>query len=93
MTITINAQTKHVIVKVIPKSNTTEGGLVIPESARDPEPQATCEVVSVGVDCAADVKIGDHIWCHENGGQAIMVDRAIYKVLKDDEIYAVIKRG
>ena len=92
MAVKMKACMNHIIVKVLPKNDKTEGGLYVPDSARSEEPQLTCQVVSVGNKVEDDIKEGDLIWCHARGGQDIMTDRVIYKILKDNEIYAVIER-
>ena len=79
-----------VIAKIKEQSNTTEGGIIIPETAEN-EPQLYCDVISVGENVGAEINPGDTILVHRNGGMDIIFKREIYKVLKYDEIYGVLK--
>ena len=65
----------------------SKGGIIIPETAAPTTPQLECEVVSVGAAVSASLKVGDTIYCHQQGGQALMRDGVLYRVLKLGEIY------
>jgi len=91
MTKRLQAVLDKVVAKILDDDRKTEGGIVIPDSVVQ-LPQLTCEVVSVGedVDC---VEEGDIIYCHRNAGMDILVNRVQMKILKDQEIYAIITDG
>lgn len=76
----------HVIGREIIET-TSKGGIIIPETAAPTTPQLECEVVSVGPDVSDSLKVGDMIYCHQRGGQALMIDGVLYKVLKLGEVY------
>lgn len=79
-----------IVAKIIPEDNITDGGIVLPQGSKQ-LPQLTCLVTSVGKDVSEEIKVGATIYCHRNGGMDILVDGEIYKVLKDDEVYATVK--
>jgi chaperonin GroES len=86
----INAINDHVIVEVVmPKENTTEGGLVLPQNV-EIEPQKYGKVISVGED-AKTIKVGDVVAFAKFGGQDIILNGKIIKVLKLGEIYGIIE--
>lgn len=75
----------HVIGKEIIKTE-TESGIIIPENAAPTTPQLECEVVSVG-ETVETIQRGDIIYCHQQGGQALLIEGKMYRVLKIGEIY------
>ena len=79
-----------IVVEILKEEKITSGGIVVPEIAKK-EPQLTCRVLSVGKDVSEEIKVENLIFCHERSGMDIMVDGKIMKILKDEEVYAVIK--
>lgn len=79
-----------VVVKDVQPEEVTEGGIIIPENANKLDPQVTCVVISFGEEVNT-LKVGDTIYCHRNAGMAMMIRRETFRVLKYDEIYAVLK--
>ena len=69
----------------------TEGGLFIPETANTQDPQVVCTVISIGPGAAEEIQGANKIICHPQAGLAMFVDGKAIKVVKDDEIYAVLK--
>ena len=88
--IDILAVSDKVIVQLNKKENKTESGLIIPDTAVSQTPQNSGEVLSVGKDIN-DISVGDVVLFHERGGMDILLGKVLMKVLKYDEIYAVIK--
>jgi chaperonin GroES len=80
-----------IIVKIIDEEKETAGGIIIPETAQK-DPQLYCEVVSKGEKTTKEIEVGDTILCHRSGGMDIMIDREIFKVLKDEEVYGILKK-
>ena len=78
-----------VIVEVIKEELKTAGGIIIPESARH-LPQKMGRVISVGEE-VKEIKEEDIIIFHQMGGQVVLLNNVEYKVLMNNEIYAVIK--
>ena len=81
----------NVAVEIMPKNQTTEGGLIIPETAESNEPQLTCKVISIGEEATKEIQVGDYVYCHQRGGMDIMVSGKVMKILKDDEIFAIVR--
>ncbi len=90
----VQSVSDKVIVKVMhPKKIKTSGGIIIPDSAEATvKPQLYGEVVSVGEE-VKNINAGDIIMFHGNGGQAIVLDEFICKVLCYGEIYGVASRN
>jgi chaperonin GroES len=86
---TVIAVKDKVVVKVIRQSNITKGGIIIPDNVES-APQAYGEVISVGEE-VKNIKPGDILLFAKFGGQDIMLDGVIYKVLIDNEIYGILK--
>ena len=90
----------RVVVKRIEKSDeTTAGGLIIPDSAKE-KPQEG-EVVAVGKGKTADdgklitpdVKAGDRILFGKYSGSDIKIDGVEYLIMREDEILGVLEGG
>jgi len=79
-----------IVVEITPKDNVTEGGIIVPDSAGSVTPQNSGEVISVGKDVET-IEVGDVALFHERGGMDIMLGKLVLKVLKYDEVYAVLK--
>jgi len=86
----IIAVADKVIVKIVPKDNVSDGGIILPDTAQSILPQNSGEVISVGPLCENVVE-GDVCLFHERGGMDIILGKHVLKVLKYDEVYAVIK--
>jgi co-chaperonin GroES (HSP10) len=82
-----------IIVKVlITKEKVTEGGIVLTdEVAKNQEPQVAGIVVSVGKTIGFNLEVGDIILFHNRAGMDIIIDKVIYKVLKDQEVYGILR--
>ena len=85
----LEATNNHVIVKMLPKVDKTEGGIIVPDTAVV-ESFLRGEVISIGPAAGDDIKVGDVIACHNNGGQDMLTSGIIYKCLKYDEIYCKV---
>ncbi len=86
----------RVLVRVIEEGETVQGGIIIPDSAKEKPQQA--EVIAVGngkiLDngerTSVDVKAGDRILFGKYSGSEIEVGGEKYLVLREDEILAVL---
>lgn len=74
--------------EIIRTEERTAGGLIVPQTAKV-EPQKYGKVLSVG-EKVDNIKIGDIIVFHQSGGQAVLLDGVIQRVLKKDEIYGIL---
>ena len=88
----------RVLVKRVAEEDTTAGGLIIPEAAK--EKQARGQIVAVGngrVDKegnvrALDVKKGDEVLFGKYAGTEIKVEGEDRIILKEDELLAVVEK-
>ena len=91
MAFVIQALSDKVICKVIKQEAISPGGLILPDSDHSSiQPKKNLIVVSVG-DEIENVDVGDEVICHERAGMDHMMDDGIYKIVKYEELYGVIK--
>jgi chaperonin GroES len=87
----------RVIVKRIEQQRKTASGIVIPDSAAEKPEQG--EVIAVGDGKvlqdgsvrALSLKVGDQVLFGKYAGQAVKVDGEELLVLREDDIFAVLK--
>lgn len=84
----------RVVVKPVEREETTKGGIVIPDTAKD-RPQEG-EVVAVGPGKYEDgkrapmeVKVGDRVLFAKYGGTEIKIEGEDYLVLRESDILAI----
>ncbi len=77
---------------IVKEEKKSSGGLILPNAVVT-EPQATARVLSVGPEVTKEIKVDDIIYCHSHAGMDITVDNVIMKVLKDEEVYAILKEN
>ena len=81
----------HVVVQEMKKEERiTKGGLVIPQTAGE-EPQKFGKVLVVGNQVKSELKENDIIVFAKHGGQTFVIDNEYYVVLKEPEIYCVLR--
>ena len=87
----------RVIVKPIEAEETTAGGIIIPDAAKEKPTKG--EVIAVGegkfVDAtgnlrAPKVKVGDKVIYGQYSGSAYKQDGVEYKIIKEDDILAIL---
>ena len=86
-----------VVKRIEEKEATTQGGLYIPDSAKE-KPQEG-EVVAVGKgkrsddgkQIALDVQVGDRILFGKYSGSDIKIDGQEYLIMREDEVLGVIE--
>ena len=89
----------RVVVKRIEEGETMQGGLYIPDSAKE-KPQRG-EVVAVGngkrtdegKPIPLDVKVGDQILFGKYSGSDIKLDGTEYLIMREEEILGVLANG
>ena len=89
----------RVIVRRIEESGTTEGGIIIPDSAKE-KPQEG-EVIAVGEGKykdngerqTLDVKEGDRVLFGKYSGSEISIDGEELLMMREDEILGIIERA
>ena len=89
----------RIVVKRIEEKETMQGGLYIPDSAKE-KPQEG-EVVAVGNGkrgedgkvIPLDVKAGDRILFGKYSGSDIKIDGTEYMIMREDEVLGVLEGG
>ena len=88
----------RIVVKRVEEKETVQGGIIIPDSAKE-KPQEG-EVVAVGngkktddgKTVALDVKAGDRILFGKYSGNDIKLNGEEYLIMREDEVLAVIEK-
>ncbi|MBS0200042.1 MAG: co-chaperone GroES [Proteobacteria bacterium] len=86
----------RVVVKPIDAEETSLGGIIIPDAAKEKPTKG--EVVAVGSGKVFDngqtramtVKVGDKVIYGQYSGSAYKADGVEYKIVKEDDILAVV---
>jgi len=89
----------RIVVKRIEEKETVQGGIIIPDTAKE-KPQEG-EVVAVGKGkrledgkvVPLDVKAGDRILFGKYSGNEIKIDGNEYLIMREDEVLGVIENG
>jgi len=88
----------RILVKRIEEAETVQGGIIIPDSAKEKPQQA--EVAAVGNGkllengerASLDVKAGDRVLFGKYGGSEVKIEGVEYLILREDEILGVIEK-
>src|SRR5690606_10171909 len=94
-TTTLQPLGDRVVVKVLEEEETTVGGIVLPDTAKE-KPQRG-EVIAVGSGkllengqrVPPEVKVGDHIILAMYGGTEVKLNGTEYLILRESDILAV----
>ncbi|MBQ2118987.1 MAG: co-chaperone GroES [Clostridia bacterium] len=85
----------RVVVKATEVEETTKGGLLLPDTAKE-KPQFA-EVVAVGPGGVVDgkevkmtVKVGDKVICSKYAGTEVKVDGEEYSIVRQNDILAIV---
>jgi chaperonin GroES len=89
----------RIVVKRIEETETMQGGLYIPDSAKEKPQQG--EVVAVGKGkrnedgklLPLDVKVGDRILFGKYSGNDIKIDGNEYLIMREDEVLGVLEHA
>ena len=88
----------RVVVKRIEENETMQGGLYIPDSAKEKPQQG--EVVAVGngkrteegKQLPMDVKVGDRILFGKYSGTEIKIDGEEFLIMREEEVLGILKK-
>lgn len=69
----------------------TEGGIVLPDSAKSDDNYIKAEVLAVGTDENIEVEVGDEVILSSFSGTEIEVDKREMKIIKNKDILAKIE--
>jgi chaperonin GroES len=89
----------RIVVRRIEQQEQKQGGIIIPDSAKEKPQEA--EVVAVGrgkrledgTVVPLDVKVGDHILFGKYSGSEVKMDGQEYLIMREDEVLGVIENA
>jgi chaperonin GroES len=87
----------RVLVKRIEAEETTKGGIIIPDNAKEKPMQATVVAVGPGKTldsgkvCPLDVKVGQSVFFRKYAGSEVSFEGQEYLILREEEIMAVLE--
>ena len=85
---------KRVLVQEIEEpeeEEVTEGGIVLPDSAKSDDNFIRAEVLEIGTDDSIEVEVGDEVILSSFSGTEIEVDNREMKIIKNNDILAKIE--
>ncbi len=75
----------------VEEEEVTEGGIVLPDSAREEDNYTKAEVLAVGTDEKIEVGVGDTVILSSFSGTEIEMDGREMKIVKENNILAKIE--
>ena len=87
----------RVVIRLVEAETATKSGIIIPDAAVEKPDQgevlATGEgrVTEDGVVIPLEVKTGDRVLFSKHAGQTVKVDGNEYRILKEDDIMAIVE--
>jgi len=90
----INPLDDRVVVRPNEAEETTAGGIVLPDAAKEKQQRGTVlavgpgRLLDSGERCAVSVKVGDQVLFGKYGGTEIEVDGEEVKILRESDILA-----
>ena len=77
------------VVKEVEREQTTESGIVLPDTAKE-KPQ-TAEVVAVGADEEVKVSVGEVVVGRKYSGTEVKLDGEEHRIVDAEDILGVVK--
>jgi chaperonin GroES len=87
----------RVLVEPVQESETTKGGIIIPDTAKEKPQEGKVIAVGAGkVDkdgklIPMEVKKGDKVLMPKYGGSEVKIDDKEYKIISEEDIVAIIE--
>ncbi len=86
----------RILVRRIGEDETTRGGIIIPDSAKEKKTEA--EVISIGTGRVTDkgdvrplvVKVGDHVLMGKYAGNEIEIDGEDFVIVREEEVLGIL---
>ena len=79
----------RVVLKEVEREQTTESGIVLPDTAKE-EPQ-TAEVVAVGAHEDVKVSVGDVVVVRKYSGTEVELDGEEHRIVDAEEVLGVVE--
>ena len=88
----------RILVQRLEEEETTKGGIIIPDSAK--EKPAEGKIVAVGNGrlsdkgerVAMEVKVGDMVLFSKYGGTDVKIDGEVYLIMREDDVLGVVEK-
>ncbi len=83
----------RVIVKPMPKEETTKAGIILPETVNK-ESRMEGEIIAIGSGekvSKLNLKVGQKVVYSEYGGSEIKIEDQDYKILNHDDLLAIVE--
>jgi len=80
---------RNILVKIFQKDEVTQGGIILPDTAKEEKHQGT--VVALADDVKEDVKEGDTVIFGKYAGEEIMIWNVKHKMISVDDVLAVLE--
>lgn len=86
----------RVVVKPVPKEETTRSGIVIPDTAKEKPQEGTVIAVGSGrlldngTRATIELREGEKVLFAKYGGTELLLDNEIYLVLRESDVLAVL---
>jgi len=87
----------RILVETIEAAETTKGGIIIPDVAKEKPQEAIVTILGTGADDGEggkipfEVKVGDKILVAKYGGTEIKLDGKLLKIFASQDIIAIIE--
>ena len=86
----------RILIRRIEEADTTKGGLIIPDSAKEKNQEG--EIISVGTGRVTDkgdvrplaVKAGDHVLFGKYAGTEIKLDDKDFVIMREEEVLGIV---
>jgi chaperonin GroES len=86
----------RILVRRVDEADTTRGGIIIPDTAKEKKTEA--EVISVGTGRVTDkgdlrplvVKVGDHVLMGKYAGNEIEIDGEDFVIVREEEVLGIL---
>ncbi len=91
MSVNVQPLADRVLVEAAPAEETTAGGIIIPDTAKEKPKRGTIVAVGNGKkDEPLTVKVGDTVMYGQYAGTEIKIDGGEYLIMRESDIFAIL---
>ena len=87
----------RVVVKAMEAEETTKGGIILPDTAKEKPVEGTIvaagpgKITDEGKKIELEVKVGDKVLYGKYSGTEITVDGEEYLIMRESDVFAIVK--
>ena len=87
----------RILVKRVEEENTTKGGIIIPDTAKEKPAEGVVTAVGIGKvgedgkRIALEIKKGDKILFSKYGGTEVKIEGEEYLIMREDDVLGIIE--